>query len=234
MSSSIKINYLAFNPKKLIKRMDFSISQNIFKKLTHPNYKDGLWEKGPYSEGTNSIFNGNFTNNGFVTIQPNQEMAEQVQINKAIEFSQSACKTLLDDNCYSGLGSESDLNWQPFVLANEAETIGQALTSIFSIIPADVVQAYQMNRIYQSHPVKPVREEISKRDNLFWGNGNQPAIESNQIKAFESASDLIKSELEQVWQIKAFPDYIEFPLLFIGKHKLSDLFCGVITPLVWT
>ncbi|MFT5617724.1 MAG: hypothetical protein ACI85I_000949 [Arenicella sp.] len=214
--------------------MDFSNSQSIFKKITHPNYKNGLWEKGPYSEGTNSIFNGNFTENGFLTIQPNQEIDEQAQVQKAIEFSKSACKILLDGSCYSAFGSESDLNWQPFVLANKAETFGQALTSIFSIIPADVVEAYQKNRIYQSHPIKIVQEEVTTRDNVFWENGNKPAIDSNQIEAFKKVSGLLKNELEQVWEIKAFPDYIEFPLLFIGKHKQSGLFCGMITPIVWT
>ncbi len=214
--------------------MDFSTSQSIFKKITHPNYKNGLWEKGPYSEGTNSVFNGNFTKNGFETTQPNQKMGEQVQIQKAIEFSKSVCKILLDGNCLSGFGSESDLDWQPFVLANKAKTIGQALTSIFTIIPADVVQAYQLNRIYQSHSIKLIREDATARDNVFWGNEDQPTIDSNQIEAFEKASDLLTSELEQVWEIKAFPDYIEFPLLFIGKHKQSELFSGVITPIVWT
>ncbi len=214
--------------------MDFSTSQAIFKKITHPNYTNGLWEKGPYSEGTDSIFNGNFSENGFITIQPNQEMGEQVQISKAVEFSELACKILLEGKCYAGLGSESDLNWQAFVLANKAETIGQALTSIFTIIPADVVEAYQKNRIYQSHPIKLVREKASEREVVFWADGKQPNAQSNQIEAFEKASDLLRNELEQVWEIKAFPDYIEFPLLIIGKHKQSELFCGVITPIVWT
>ena len=200
--------------------------------ITHPVYTNGQWEKGPYTQGGAPIFNGSFTDTGFV---PNHmtPINQQVAGQQSLQFCQDLVTQLQEGFCYTGISSECDLNWQAFLLLHTVENVQQAIKAIFTSPPKAVSQAYQQKQIPLTYHTDIQLFETTERACLFWQNHHSPPTDRT-LQAYQQVSKQLNIALTDVHEIRAYSDYIEFPILFAGIHKETQLFCGLITEVVWT
>ncbi|MGB0524908.1 MAG: hypothetical protein ACPGJS_18180 [Flammeovirgaceae bacterium] len=213
---------------------------HFFAQLTHPAFVNGNWEKSRYGKSTSAIpvLNGTFTPLGFVPQHSNTvNRATPAVLEEAMSLSQTWVNALKEGNCYHGLGSEGDLYWYPIVLPKTQFTTPTEIATAFGAQPPqEVAAAYQAKSIRSTYSHQIEVEAITQRENIFWPNSHQARMQEHaqSFHAYSKVSVEMKRELDQIHLIQFYPDYIEFPVAIMGKHKKYGIQMGLITAVVWT
>jgi ankyrin repeat protein len=180
------------------------------------------------NDGAELIMKGSFTNIGYFTREQDYKNMKHnwEAIDYAINFTNKIAKILNDANCFAP-NTEGSNYYEPFFIP---EAGWSDLISFDSKPSSEALEA--SSGAYNKWP-----SSYSNYGNVFINDIKEhfedDFIDEKQYKAFIEASKLMEENLVDTYNIQLYPDFVEFPWLFLGIDKYRNL-VGVATTAVWT